>query len=124
MDSSAALSALLRVGTARDLLGREQVHVPHLVDAEVAHGLRQLVAGGRIEEPHGARLVTAWSHVGLTRHPGVGLLSRVWELRDNLTAYDAMFVALAEALECSLVTADARLARASGLQCPVTVVPR
>ena len=53
-----------------------------------------------------------------------GLLERVWELRENLSAYDAGYVALAEALRCSLVTADARISRASGVRCPVTVVPR
>jgi predicted nucleic acid-binding protein len=54
----------------------------------------------------------------------VGLLGRIWELRDNVTAYDATYVALAEALDCSLVTADARLARASGPLCPITVLRR
>jgi predicted nucleic acid-binding protein len=52
----------------------------------------------------------------------VGHLPRIWQLRDNLTAYDATYVALAEALSCELVTADARLARAPGPACPITVV--
>lgn len=53
----------------------------------------------------------------------VSLLDRVWELRDNLTAYDASYVALAELLHCALLTADARLGRAPGIRCSVTVVP-
>jgi predicted nucleic acid-binding protein len=54
----------------------------------------------------------------------VPLLARMWELRDNLSAYDASYVALAEALRCRLVTADARIAGAPGVRCAVTVVPR
>jgi predicted nucleic acid-binding protein len=122
-DTSAVVSALLRDGAARDLLGAEQVHVPHLIDAEVANVLRQLVLGGRLAPGAGTRLIGQWSRLGVTRHGGVGLLPRVWKLRDDLSAYDALFVALAEALECHLVTADARLARAPGIRCPVTVVP-
>jgi predicted nucleic acid-binding protein len=52
------------------------------------------------------------------------LLPRIWQLRDNLTAYDAAYVALAEALDCTLVTADGRLGRSTGARCPITVVPR
>jgi predicted nucleic acid-binding protein len=60
----------------------------------------------------------------MTRYPAHSLLNRMWELRDNLSAYDATYVALAELLDCSLLTADGRLARAPGIGCPVTVVPR
>jgi len=54
----------------------------------------------------------------------IGLLTRVWELRDNMTAYDATYIALAEELGCELLTADARLARAPGPTCPITDVRR
>jgi predicted nucleic acid-binding protein len=57
------------------------------------------------------------------RYAVFGLLERIWELRTNLTAYDASYVALAEALDCALVTCDARIARAPGLKCAVTVLP-
>ena len=60
----------------------------------------------------------------MRRYPVVGLLPRMWELRENVPAYDAAYVALAEALECALVTADARLAAAHGPRCPITVVRR
>ena len=60
----------------------------------------------------------------MTRYPAFTLLDRVWEPRENLSAYDASYVALAELLDCSLLTADARLSRAPGVRCPITVVPR
>jgi len=62
--------------------------------------------------------------LGLTRYATQGLLERIWALRDNLCAYDAGCVALAESLDYSLVTADARISRAPGIRCPITVVPR
>jgi predicted nucleic acid-binding protein len=65
-----------------------------------------------------------WARLGLRRYAAVGLLSRIWELRDNLSAYDATYVALAEASGCDLVTADARLARAPGPKCAIRVVRR
>ena len=65
-----------------------------------------------------------WSRLGLTRLAVDGLTSRIWSLRHNLSAYDASYVALAEALDCPLLTADARLAAAPRPSCPITVVPR
>jgi len=82
------------------------------------------VASRRIAVDDGWAALDAWRRLGITRYAMPGLLERVWELRENLSAYDAGYVALAEALRCSLVTADARISRASGVRCPVTVVPR
>ncbi|MGH2871205.1 MAG: type II toxin-antitoxin system VapC family toxin [Solirubrobacteraceae bacterium] len=65
-----------------------------------------------------------WGRLGLRRFAVVGLLGRIWELRENLSAYDASYVSLAEALGCELVTADARLAGAPGPRCAVTTVRR
>jgi predicted nucleic acid-binding protein len=62
--------------------------------------------------------------LGMTRYPVFSLVDRVWELRHNLSSYDASYIALAELLDCNLLTADARLSRAPGIRCPVTVVPR
>ena len=123
-DASAAVSALLNSGAARDLLARERVHVPYLVDVEVTSALRRSVAAGRVTAAQGWAALGTWRRLGVTRHAATGLLDRVWELRENLTAYDATYVALAEALDCPVVTADGRLGRAPGLRCPVTVVPR
>jgi len=65
-----------------------------------------------------------WRGLTLTRYPVYGLFERIWEIRDNLSAYDAAYIALAEALDCSLVTADPRLGNAGQARCAITVVPR
>lgn len=123
VDASAALSALVNDGPARHALAADQLHAPHLVDVEVASGLRRLVAAGRIEAKAGWAALDTWRRLGLIRYAAHPFLERVWDLRQNLTAYDAGYVALAESLSCALLTADAKLARASGIRCPVTVVP-
>ena len=116
--------ALLNAGPAREALAGEQLHAPHLVDSEVASGLRRHVASHRIAADDGWAALDAWRRLGLTRYAVHGLLQRMWELRENLSAYDAGYVALAECLGCSLVTADGRISRAAGVRCPITVVPR
>ena len=124
VDASAALSGLFNDGPARAALAHDQVHAPHLVDSEVASGVRRRVIAGDLTPAAGWQLLDRWRHLAITRHPVFGVLDRVWQLRDNLSADDASYVALAEALDCPLVTADARLTRAPGLQCSVTLVPR
>jgi len=123
-DASAALSALLHDGPARELLGREQLHVPHLIDVEIASALRRGVSTRTVTAARGLRLICTWADLGVSRYAAHTLLPRIWQLRDNLTSYDATYVALAEALSCSLVTADGKLSRSAGLRCTVTVVPR
>ncbi|PZR69692.1 MAG: VapC toxin family PIN domain ribonuclease [Candidatus Dormiibacter spiritus] len=123
VDASVAVLALLNAGVARDLLQEQPVHVPHLIDSEVVSGLRSRVLGRRITAENGLTALRVWSKLGVIRYPLSGLLERVWELRENVSAYDAGYVALAENLSCSLVTADSRLARASGILCAVTLVP-
>jgi len=124
VDASAAVSALLNAGPARRALSEEQVHVPHLIDPEVANALRRGVAASRIEPDDAWTALDRWRRLGMSRYAVFHLLERVWELRENLSAYDAAYVALAEALDCALLTADVRLGRAPGLRCAVTVVPR
>jgi predicted nucleic acid-binding protein len=123
-DASAAVSALLNNGSARRAFGDEQLHVPHLIDSEVANALRRHVAAGRLAPDVAWEALDRWRRLGLTRYPVLGLLDRIWELRENLSAYDASYVALAERLDCALMTADARLGRAPDTRCVITVVPR
>ena len=123
VDASAALSALLNAGPARGALGDQQLHMPHLIDYEVTSGLRRRVITGRMNPDAGWNALETWRRLGMTRYPVFSMLARVWELRDNLSSNDASYVALAELLGCSLLTADGRLARSPGLRCPITVVP-
>jgi predicted nucleic acid-binding protein len=124
VDASAAVSALLNAGPARQALAEEQVHVPHLIDAEVANALRRAVAVSQVEPGDAWTALDRWRLLGMSRYAVFPLLERVWALRENLSAYEASYVALAESLDCALLTADVRLGRAPGLRCPVTVVPR
>jgi predicted nucleic acid-binding protein len=124
LDASAALAGLLNDGPARQMLRDVQVHAPHLIDTEIVSGLRGLVIGRRVSEKLGRSCLDVWRQLAVTRYPAHGLLERVWQLRDNVTAYDAVYVALAEQLDCPLVTADARIAAVSRIGCPVTLVPR
>jgi predicted nucleic acid-binding protein len=122
-DASAALAALLNAGPARRSLALEQLHVPHLIDSEIANGLRRMVSSREITADAGWGALDGWRRLGIVRYPVAGMLDRIWQLRDNLSAYDASYVALAELLDCALVTIDRRLSRAVGIRCPVTVVP-
>ena len=123
LDASAAVQALLNDGQARLLVAAESLHAPHLVDAEVLSALRRLIGAGTLTADDGARCVYTWSRIGVIRYAAGPLLERIWELRQTISAYDAMYVALAEQLDCALVTADDRLSGAPGLRCAVTVLP-
>jgi predicted nucleic acid-binding protein len=124
VDASAAVAGLLNNGPARQALSGQQLNAPHLVDAEVASVLRRHVSARQLTAEQGWAALDVWRHLGLTRYALHPLLDRIWQLRDNLSAYDAGYVALAELLNCPLLTADARLTRAAGLRCTVSVVPR
>jgi predicted nucleic acid-binding protein len=90
------------------------VHVPHLFDLEVLSGLRTLTTQRRLSAEEAARAVEDLLGMPVVRYPHDPLLARVWELRGNLTPYDAAYVALAEHLASPLLTCDARLAAAPG----------
>ena len=122
IDASAVVLGLLNDADARRVMIHEALAVPHLVDSEVAHALRGQVLRGAISEATASRAVGRWARVGVIRFAAVGLLERVWDLRQNVSAYDGTYVALAESLDCHLVTADARLGRAPGPRCPITVL--
>jgi predicted nucleic acid-binding protein len=122
VDASAAVLGLLNDGDARSYLADEPFACPHLADSELLHALRTRALRGEVAAPDAERALEAWARLGMYRVPTVGLLERIWELRENLGAYDATYVAVAETLDAPLLTADARLARAPGPTCPITVV--
>ena len=90
VDASAALSALLNDSPARRALASEQLHAPHLVDSEVASGLRRRVAARQLRADDGWTALDRWRRLGMTRYAVFPLLDRVWELRDNLSALPAV----------------------------------
>jgi predicted nucleic acid-binding protein len=118
VDSSAVLEALAAhdpaPGLVESLAEDGDLHAPHLIDTEVLHALRRLLRRGQISAERAYDARTDFSELTLVRYPHEPLNDRVWELRENLTAYDATFVALAETLGVPLVTCDARLAAAPG----------
>ncbi len=89
-------------------------HAPHLLDTEILHVLRRLVITGGLTAHRAAGVRERFAGLTVDRHPHGPLSERVWELRHNLSAYDATYVALAEILDLPLVTCDGRLARAPG----------
>ncbi len=116
-DASAITLGLLNDGDARDRLAHAEIAMPHLADAEVANALRSQHLRGRLDEVDARRALDRWARLGVRRYGIVQLLGRIWELRGNLTACDAAYVALAEALDCELLTADRRLVAATGPTC-------
>ena len=126
-DASALVDVLLRMREADAIEARLldsglTLHVPHLIDAEVAHALRRHAAVGAIGAERGRELLADFVDLPMQRYPHDWLLPRVWELRHNFSAYDAIYVALAEALDAPLVTRDARLAVAPGHSAKVEVM--
>lgn len=120
LDASALVELILVTDTGQAVARRIAdpavgLHVPHLVDVEVAQALRRLVMDGDVDARAAAVALDDFRALDLQRHAHEPLLARVWELRQNLTAYDAVYVALAEVLEGTLLTCDARLSRAPGV---------
>ena len=106
-----------------DRLGDEELAVPHLIDSEVTNVLRRLVVQKVLTEKQGASALEGFTQLALTRFPADWLRPRMWELRNNLSAYDATYVALAEmAGATALLTTDTRLAKAPGIYCPIELL--
>lgn len=106
--------------SARTALDGHDLHAPELLDLEVASALRRLERSGTLSSQVATRALRLASRAPIQRHPHAPLVARTWELRPNLTTYDAAYVALAELLDATLVTADAGLASATGARCART----
>ena len=106
-----------------DRLGDEELAVPHLIDSEVPNVLRRLVAQKVLSDTQGTDAFDGFTRLTLTRFSAESLRPRMWELRHNLSAYDATYVALTEAIGAtSLLTTDVRLANAPGITCRVELL--
>ena len=120
VDASVVIEVLLQtndgVAIAERLLGlRETLHAPHLIDVEVTQVLRRYVLRGELYEERARQALDVLAVFPLTRYAHEPLLTRMWELRANMTAYDAAYVALAEGLRARVLTRDRRLADAPGM---------
>lgn len=127
LDASAAVEWLLqtKVGARveqRIVSTRASLHAPHLLDIEVTQVLRRYALARVITPRRGEEALEDLLDLPLTRYPHDLLLRRVWKLRDNMTAYDAVYVALAEALGAPLFTCDQKLASVSGHNAQIEVV--
>jgi predicted nucleic acid-binding protein len=127
VDASALLELLLRTPAAKAVedrlfAPRRTLNVPHLLDVEVAQVIRRYAANGEIDSERGRMALTDLADLPLRRYPHDFLLPRIWDLRNNLTAYDAAYVALAEALDVPLLTRDRRLAATAGHRARIELV--
>ena len=118
LDASATFDLLADVGddgrwVDDQIASEREWHTPEIVDPEVLQALRRRMARGEISSDEAEEIVESLVTAPLARYPHLPLVARAWELRGQLTAYDAMYVALAEALGATLVTTDRRLARAA-----------
>ena len=121
LDASAIVELLLDTTAGRRVAILTEdpavaIHVPHLLDVEVTSALRRLVRDRSIDAAEAEAALDDLHDLDLQRHSHEPLLDRVWALRKNLTAYDAVYVALAEALDATLITLDAKLARHKGVR--------
>ncbi len=128
VDASALAAALLDQEAADGV--RAAMHeaegalvAPAVIDLEVANAIRRHTLAGRVPVERGAAAIVNLQLTAISREPHTDLLPRIWELRDNLTPYDAAYVALAEALDAPLLTLDSSLAEAPGHWAEVTVPP-
>ena len=126
VDASILASALGDDGSdgerARGRLAGERLFAPQLVDLEVASVWRRAARAGRLGGRRASQALTDLAELPLARAPHQPFMSRIWELHDNLTPYDAAYVALAETLEAPLLTADGRLAQAPGVRCEIELL--
>jgi len=125
IDASLAVEILLPTPLGmrlRDQIFREERHAPHLIDVEFANALRRNLRMGGLDKDTAVRAIDAMRSWVMRRHQHWDLLPRVWELRDAASAYDATYIALAEALRAPLLTCDAKLSRAHGHKAEIVLL--
>jgi predicted nucleic acid-binding protein len=127
VDASAITELLLQTPLGAQveerLYGAEtDLHAPHLLDVEVLSALRQLVRTGEVLAKRAEQAIEDLGLLRVTRHAHLDYAARAWELRENVTTYDAMYLALAESLDATLVTCDGPLAAAPGYRARIEVI--
>lgn len=127
VDASVVVTALADDGPdgeqARQRLRGERLAAPHLMDVEVVSAWRRMVLAGDLDGRRAELAIIDLRALRVDRVPHGRLLERCWELRANLTSYDATYVALAELLDAVLLTADKRLMSALGCRCAIERLP-
>ena len=127
LDASVVISALVDSTPesiwAGYLIETETLACPQIVIPEVANVLRRLESAGLITTFKASEALKALIRLNVELHPFIPFASRIWSLRNNITCYDACYVALAEHLNCPLATFDGRLARAPGVRCEFVFPP-
>jgi predicted nucleic acid-binding protein len=119
VDASAVIDMLLQSEKGKKVAARildpdETLHVPHLIEIEVTQVLRRFMLSGELTEARGRDALSDLTDLPFIRYSHTEFLQRVWDMRSSLSAYDAVYVALAEVLEAPLVTTDGKLSRAHG----------
>jgi predicted nucleic acid-binding protein len=127
VDASAITELLLQTALGTRVERRlyredEAFHAPHLLDVEVLSALRRLVQSGDLLHERAEEAIQDLGVLRLTRHDHLDLMARAWELRENFTVYDAMYLALAESLDATLVTCDVPFGAAAGHSVPIDVI--
>lgn len=127
LDASGAVEFLLHTSSGERLAARlaneaEVIHVPHLIDLEIAQVLRRYALQGALDERSAATALSRWRRLDVERYSHEPLLERVWAPRANVSAYDAVYLALAEALSTVLVTGDRKLLGAPGVNAAIEII--
>ncbi len=127
LDASAVVELLLNTAQGRRLAQRIRspsvsLHAPHVIDLEVAQTLRRYVLEGELSDERGQLALEHLVELDLYRYNHDILLPRIWALKENITAYDAAYVALAETLDVPLITGDRRLAKAAGVHTDILLL--
>ena len=127
IDASAILELLMLTERGQRVEARlfrdaEEIHAPHLLDVEVLQALRRIVHGRDMAQARAQEAIEDLAAVGILRHPHRDLLGRAWALRKNISAFDAMYVSLAEALDADLITCDGPLGAAHGHAARIEVI--
>jgi predicted nucleic acid-binding protein len=127
LDASAAIELILNTAAGRRLAKRladesVAIHAPHLIDVEIAQVLRRYVAHKAFPEARASLALEHWRSLQIARYPHEPFLGRIWHLRDNFSAYDAMYVSLAQALSTVLLTSDQKLARAPNVGAQIELI--